>query len=128
MSSLVLFSVDAAIPEIYPLSLHDALPISRPDRALAATAGRTPAAACHFRSRRMSAMAPRKIGPVLATFVVANNMIGSGFFLLPSTLARSGGVTALSWLLCTLLAVMLGGAFARLARHHPGLESPDDYV
>jgi len=76
----------------------------------------------------MSATAPRKIGPVLATFVVANNMIGSGFFLLPATLAKSGGVTALSWLLATVLAMTLGGAFARLARHHPGLESPDDYV
>lgn len=73
-------------------------------------------------------VAPRKIGPVLATFVVANNMIGSGFFLLPASLAKSGGVTALSWLLATALAVMLGGAFARLARQHPNLESPDDYV
>ncbi|WP_372014403.1 amino acid permease [Pseudoxanthomonas sp. 10H] len=76
----------------------------------------------------MGATTARKIGPVLATFVVANNMIGSGFFLLPATLAKSGGVTALSWLLCTVLAMMLGGAFARLARHHPDLESPDDYV
>ncbi|KAF1710469.1 arginine:agmatine antiporter [Pseudoxanthomonas kalamensis DSM 18571] len=76
----------------------------------------------------MSATSARKIGPVLATFVVANNMIGSGFFLLPATLAKSGGVTALSWLLCTVLAMMLGSAFARLARHHPELQSPDDYV
>jgi len=76
----------------------------------------------------MSATVPRKIGPVLATFVVANNMIGSGFFLLPATLAKSGGVTALSWLLGTVLAMMLGGAFARLAAQHPGLESPDDFV
>lgn len=76
----------------------------------------------------MSASVPRKIGSVLATFVVANNMIGSGFFLLPATLAKSGGVTALSWLLGTVLAMMLGGAFARLARHHPDLESQDDYV
>ena len=76
----------------------------------------------------MSAITPRKIGPVLATFVVANNMIGSGFFLLPATLAKSGGVTALAWLVCTVLAMMLGGAFARLARHHPDLQSPDDYV
>ena len=44
----------------------------------------------------MSATTARKIGPVLATFVVANNMIGSGFFLLPATLAKSGGVTALA--------------------------------
>ncbi|MHC9085805.1 amino acid permease [Luteimonas sp. RIT-PG2_3] len=72
--------------------------------------------------------APRKIGPILATFVVANNMIGSGFFLLPATLAGSGGVTAFSWLIGTLLAVALGGAFARLARQYPDLTSPDDYV
>lgn len=71
---------------------------------------------------------PKKIGPVLATFVVANNMIGSGFFLLPSSLAQVGGVTAFSWLLGTVLAVILGGAFSRLARQYPDLNSPDDYV
>jgi arginine:agmatine antiporter len=70
----------------------------------------------------------RKIGPVLATFVVANNMIGSGFFLLPASLAESGGVTAFSWLLGTILAVALGGAFARLVRQYPDLNCPDDYV
>ncbi|MEO7199845.1 MAG: amino acid permease [Dokdonella sp.] len=76
----------------------------------------------------MTAPSSRKIGPVLATFIVANNMIGSGFFLLPATLARSGGVTVLSWVLGTVLAVALGGAFARLAREYPNLQSPDDYV
>ena len=76
----------------------------------------------------MSATAPRKIGPVLATFLVANNMIGSGFFLLPASLAEIGGVTALTWLLGTLLAILLGATFARLARRHPDLTSPDDYI
>lgn len=76
----------------------------------------------------MTTVNVRQIGPVLATFVVANNMIGSGFFLLPATLAKSGGITALSWLLGTVLAVVLGSAFARLARDYPNLESPDDYV
>ena len=76
----------------------------------------------------MTAQTAKKIGPVLATFVVANNMIGSGFFLLPSSLARSGAVTALSWLIGTLLAVALGAAFARLARQYPDLSSPDDYI
>ncbi len=76
----------------------------------------------------MTADPAKKIGPALATFVVANNMIGSGFFLLPATLAKSGGVTALSWLLGTVLAVALGGAFARLAREYPDMKSPDDYV
>ena len=70
----------------------------------------------------------RKIGPVLATFVVANNMIGSGFFLLPASLAQSGSVTVFSWLLGTLLAIVLGGAFARLARDYPHQQCPDDYV
>ena len=76
----------------------------------------------------MSATAPRKIGPVLATFLVANIMIGSGFFLLPASLAEIGGVTALTWLLGTLLAILLGATFARLARRHPDLTSPDDYI
>jgi arginine:agmatine antiporter len=73
-------------------------------------------------------MHTRKIGPVLATFVVANNMIGSGFFLLPATLANSGAVTVFSWVIGTALALMLGGAFARLARDYPNLQSADDYV
>ena len=76
----------------------------------------------------MTVASAKKIGPVLATFVVANNMIGSGFFLLPATLARSGGVTLLAWLLGTVLAVALGAAFARLARDYPDLTSPDDYI
>lgn len=71
---------------------------------------------------------PKKIGVLLATFVVANNMIGSGFFLLPASLATQGGVTALSWLVGTVIAVILGGAFARLARDYPNLNCPDDYV
>lgn len=72
--------------------------------------------------------ASKKIGPLLATFVVANNMIGSGFFLLPATLANSGGVTALSWILATFLAAVLGGTFARLARDYPNLQCIDDYA
>ena len=73
-------------------------------------------------------MQARKIGPVLATFVVANNMIGSGFFLLPASLATSGAVTVFSWIIGTVLAVVLGGAFARLSRQYPDLQSSDDYV
>src|SRR5690606_18211148 len=37
-------------------------------------------------------------------------------------------VTALAWLLGTVLAVVLGAAFARLARQYPDLTSPDDYI
>lgn len=73
-------------------------------------------------------MAPRKIGPLLATFVVANNMIGSGFFLLPASLAGAGAVTVFAWIIGTALALVLGGAFARLARDYPDLRCADDYV
>lgn len=73
-------------------------------------------------------VAQHKIGPVLATFVIANNMIGSGFFLLPASLAQAGSITALSWIVATALAMLLGGAFARLARGYPDLQCPDDYV
>ena len=73
-------------------------------------------------------MQERKIGAGLAPFVVANNMIGSGFFLLPASLATSGSVTVFSWIVGTALALMLGGAFARLARDYPNLQSSDDYV
>jgi amino acid transporter len=75
-----------------------------------------------------SATAPKKIGVLLATFVVANNMIGSGFFLRPASLASQGGVTAISWLIGTVIAIVLGAAFARLARDYPQLDCPDDYV
>src|SRR5688572_7382640 len=70
----------------------------------------------------------KKFGPLLATFVVANNMIGSGFFLLPASLATQGGVTAISWLVGMAIAIVIGAAFARLARDYPRLECPDDYV
>ncbi len=70
----------------------------------------------------------RRIGPALATFMVANNMIGSGFFLLPASLAGMGSLTALSWILATVIAAVLGLTFARLARDYPNLESPADYV
>lgn len=89
------------------------------------TVGRIPVAVHDPGKNSMSA---RKIGPVLATLMVANNMIGSGFFLLPATLAKSGGVTALSWLLATVLAMLLGGTFARLSRLYPKMQSPDDYL
>src|SRR3546814_17960511 len=55
-------------------------------------------------------------------------MIGSGFFLLPASLAASGAITVFSWIAGTVLALVLGGACARLARDYPDLSSADDYV
>ena len=49
----------------------------------------------------------RKLGPVLATMVVAGNMIGSGIFLLPATLASVGSITLIGWLFATGGALVL---------------------
>ena len=70
----------------------------------------------------------RKLGPVLATIVVAGNMIGSGIFLLPATLATVGSVTIIGWLAASLGAVALALLFGKLARRQPMAGGPASYV
>ena len=70
----------------------------------------------------------RKLGPVLATIVVAGNMIGSGIFLLPATLATVGSVTLIGWLAASLGAVALALLFGKLARRQPMAGGPASYV
>jgi arginine:agmatine antiporter len=70
----------------------------------------------------------RKLGPVLATMVVAGNMIGSGIFLLPATLAGVGSLTVLGWLIGTLGALALALLFSKLARRKPLAGGPATYA
>ena len=70
----------------------------------------------------------RKLGPVLATIVVAGNMIGSGIFLLPATLANVGSVTLIGWLAASLGAVALALLYGKLARRQPMAGGPASYV
>jgi arginine:agmatine antiporter len=70
----------------------------------------------------------RKLGPVLATIVVAGNMIGSGIFMLPATLATVGGVTVIGWVIASLGALALALLFARLARRKPLAGGPASYA
>jgi arginine:agmatine antiporter len=58
----------------------------------------------------------RKLGPFLATVIVAGNMIGSGVFLLPATLAATGSITLVSWIISGAGALVLAGVFAILGR------------
>ncbi len=60
----------------------------------------------------------------MAVALVMGNMIGSGIFLLPSSLARFGGVSLIGWLLSTGGALMLALVFARLARIDPAAGGP----
>ena len=52
----------------------------------------------------------------MATALVIGNMVGSGIFLLPATMAPYGGVSALGWLFTAAGAMLLAVTFAWLAR------------
>ena len=54
----------------------------------------------------------------MATALVIGNMIGSGIFLLPATLAPYGGISALGWVFTAGGAILLALTFAWLARTH----------
>lgn len=69
-----------------------------------------------------------KLGPVLATALVAGMMIGSGIFLLPARLAGIGGVTIFSWIICAIGTLFVAGTFAGLAIVKPSPEGMVDYA
>ncbi len=66
-----------------------------------------------------SAEVPRVLGLWRSTALVVGNMIGSGVFLLPASLAAYGGISILGWLFTTAGAVLLALVFARLSRTAP---------
>jgi arginine:agmatine antiporter len=70
----------------------------------------------------------RKIGPVLATMLVANNMIGSGIFLLPATLAAVGSITIIGWMLATVGALVSAAVLAKLGQIAPEAGGPIAYA
>jgi len=61
----------------------------------------------------------RKIGLPTATALVVGNMIGSGIFLLPSSLAPYGATSIVGWVLTAGGSLGLALVFARLARLVP---------
>jgi Amino acid transporters len=70
----------------------------------------------------------RKIGPLLATALVASNMIGSGIFLLPASLASVGSVTLIGWGIATLGALAVAAVFAKLGQVAPQAGGPCAYA
>jgi arginine:agmatine antiporter len=70
----------------------------------------------------------RKIGLFLATMLVANNMIGSGIFLLPATLASVGSITIVGWIIATIGAVLIAVVLAKLAQIAPQPGGPVAYA
>ncbi len=57
-----------------------------------------------------------KSGLLISTGLVVGNMIGSGIFLLPSSLAVFGGISVFGWLFTTIGAIFLALVFSRLSK------------
>ncbi|EDP71204.1 probable amino acid permease [Flavobacteriales bacterium ALC-1] len=58
----------------------------------------------------------QKIGLITATSLVVGNMIGSGIFVLPATLAKYGSVSLLGWLFTAAGALVLAKIFSNLSK------------
>jgi APA family basic amino acid/polyamine antiporter len=69
----------------------------------------------------------KRLGLTMATALVIGNMIGSGVFLLPSSLAEYGGIAVLAWVVTALGAMALAMVFARLGRAYPRTGGPYAY-
>jgi APA family basic amino acid/polyamine antiporter len=69
----------------------------------------------------------RGLGLSMATALVVGNMIGSGIFLLPSSLAGFGGISIFGWLLTATGAMLLAMVFALLGRAYPRTGGPYAY-
>lgn len=69
------------------------------------------------------------IGIVVATALVTGNMMGSGIFMLPATLAgESGpGSTLLAWVLTGIGSIFLALSFANLGTRYPKTGGPYEY-
>lgn len=69
-----------------------------------------------------------KLGPILATLLVVGAIVGSGIFLLPSTLASIGGVSLIGWLAATAGALLLAVVFSALVVLRPDVDGVADYA
>jgi len=69
-----------------------------------------------------------KVGFLTATSLVVGNMIGSGIFLLPATLAFYGGISIFGWVISGIGAIFLALVFGRLSKLVPNSGGPYAYT
>ena len=74
------------------------------------------------------AAAARPIGFWTSVALVIGNMVGSGVFLLPASLAPYGAISLLGWIVSAAGSILLSLVFARLARFHPASGGPYAYT
>jgi APA family basic amino acid/polyamine antiporter len=70
----------------------------------------------------------RDIGFTAAVALVVGNMIGSGIFLLPASLAPYRGTSLVGWTISAIGSLLLAVVFARLARDRPAAGGPYAYT
>lgn len=71
----------------------------------------------------------KEMGLLVATTLVAGNMIGSGIFMLPATLANAAGPgsTLLAWALTGIGSILLALSFGNLGSRIPKTGGPYEY-
>jgi len=72
-------------------------------------------------------MKQQKLGLWMLTALVTGNMIGSGIFLLPASLAAYGSISLLSWIVTAMGALLIALVFAKLANVMPLIGGPYAY-
>jgi basic amino acid/polyamine antiporter, APA family len=69
----------------------------------------------------------KSLGFWMLSALVVGNIVGSGVFLLPSTLAKYGTISILSWVITAVGAMALALVFARLSQMIPKVGGPYAY-
>jgi len=72
----------------------------------------------------------KEISLFMATMLVCGNMIGSGVFMLPSTLAQVSGPipTLIAWILTTVGSILIAISFANLGSKYPSTGGAYQYT
>lgn len=72
----------------------------------------------------------KEISLFMATMLVCGNMIGSGVFMLPATLAQVSGPlsTIIAWILTTLGSILIAVSFANLGSKYPSTGGAYQYT
>ena len=70
----------------------------------------------------------KSLGLWMCTALVVGNMVGSGIFLLPASLASFGGISIFGWLLTSAGSLLVALVFARLSTSLPLAGGPYAYT
>lgn len=72
----------------------------------------------------------KEITLFMATMLVCGNMIGSGVFMLPATLADVSGplATMIAWIITTIGSILIAISFANLGSKYPSTGGAYQYT